>query len=515
MLDKTIAKNDLFASKKFLKYLRSHSAVILFLILVLSVFLRVPGLNQSLWFDEVYTTNVGTGTLNQVWKLSLGDTLPPLYFYFMHFWNRLFGDSEISVRMPSMIFSLLSILLAYYIVLRYVNRKTALLVAFFLAVSPTQIWYSQEARPYAALLFFLLLLFLSYSRLNQDCSRPLKWYLAYSFSLFFLVFSHYYALVYLLLISSLCLFKTDRIKWNIFWINTTILTYFILHLALKIRYGILNLGMAHLRSFSFSELWMLFFNWFLLGNMLWQLPFGVKTVETIFKHHSMIFIQFIFALIFLYGLMTNFKEGKNPYRLHIFVFLFALPAFLLILPLIGYPNSYIERSAYMIMPFFFMILAQGITAIRPQRLSLIILLAAIGFNAFITAKYFTAQSNLVSIRKADYKSATDYLFYKGALGENFVVLTSYMGKTIFSYYDQRRPFGSASLSDLIYLDYQEGGIHDIMKNKNIRICYLVEDIYRFNADQQAANLIKGGEFRLVGTESFKGLKIFKFYLKQS
>ncbi|MBM3255837.1 MAG: hypothetical protein FJZ08_06005, partial [Candidatus Omnitrophica bacterium] len=41
------------------------------------------------------------------------DTHPPFYFLVMHFWMRLFSDSALSVRFFSVVFGMISIILAY------------------------------------------------------------------------------------------------------------------------------------------------------------------------------------------------------------------------------------------------------------------------------------------------------------------------------------------------------------------------------------------------------------------
>src|SRR5262249_3515057 len=132
------------------------------LVLISGLMLRLPNLNESIWNDEVWSTHVLIGDLASLYQTAIGDWHPPCYQVFMFGWIRLFGDSELSVRMPSFLLGVSSIPLVYALASRVVERKTALLSSFLLAVSPTHIWYSQEARAYSWLLFFLLLSLIAY-----------------------------------------------------------------------------------------------------------------------------------------------------------------------------------------------------------------------------------------------------------------------------------------------------------------------------------------------------------------
>src|SRR3990167_7167898 len=80
----------------------------LLLILLLSLVLRLISLNQSLWLDEgiqwwAVTTFPFKHLITEYIK---GDFNPPLYHAILYFWVKVFGDSEISLRFPSVLFGL-------------------------------------------------------------------------------------------------------------------------------------------------------------------------------------------------------------------------------------------------------------------------------------------------------------------------------------------------------------------------------------------------------------------------
>lgn len=127
---------------------RSQRILFLF-ILCAGVFIRFYQLGHyDLWYDEAYSVIRST---NIVRYLSRIDThmQAPLYYVFLHIIIRLFGNSEIAIRIPSALASILAIILLYRILKARCSPHTALVGALLCALSPFQLWYAQEARVYS------------------------------------------------------------------------------------------------------------------------------------------------------------------------------------------------------------------------------------------------------------------------------------------------------------------------------------------------------------------------------
>jgi uncharacterized membrane protein len=134
----------------------------IFLILFLSLILRLISLNQSLWLDEATTALVSKMSLaDLITKFMPGDFHPPLYYLLMKGWGSLFGTSEIFLRIPSVIFGVLTIYFIYLIAKKIFDLKTAVVASVLAATSGLLIYYSQETRMYslAALLVTMLVYF--------------------------------------------------------------------------------------------------------------------------------------------------------------------------------------------------------------------------------------------------------------------------------------------------------------------------------------------------------------------
>jgi uncharacterized membrane protein len=67
------------------------------------------------------------------------------------------NDSDVFLRLPSVLFGVGSLPLCYCVARRLTSATPALLTTLVLAIAPFHIWYSQDARMYAQLLFFSLL----------------------------------------------------------------------------------------------------------------------------------------------------------------------------------------------------------------------------------------------------------------------------------------------------------------------------------------------------------------------
>jgi len=117
--------------------------------LAISLILRLISFNQSLWLDEATTALVSKMSLSDIFtKFLPGDFHPPLYYLIMKGWTSLFGYSEISLRIPSVIFALATIYFTYLIGKKLFNKNTGLVASIFVATSGLSIYYSQEARMY-------------------------------------------------------------------------------------------------------------------------------------------------------------------------------------------------------------------------------------------------------------------------------------------------------------------------------------------------------------------------------
>lgn len=117
-----------------------------FALFALFLFLRLYRLGQSeLWYDEVHSANFALQSVDAA-HLSW-------YYVLLKFWVRYLGLSEYALRFPSAIFSFLSVIVIYQLGKTLFDRKTGIISAVFMGLSPFHLWYAQEARDYSLALF--------------------------------------------------------------------------------------------------------------------------------------------------------------------------------------------------------------------------------------------------------------------------------------------------------------------------------------------------------------------------
>lgn len=165
--------------------------MILTLIIFGGVFFRFYRLDfESLIDDEGITCDLTQKSVPQIINDRAGNFHPPLYFLFMRYWVKFFGDSEASLRLPSAVFGSLAIIAVYWLGTLLFGRKTALYTTFLFSFSNFQIYYSKVARMYS--LMVLLTALSMYFFIKVLRSGKTKEMLAYLASTILLIYTHFY-----------------------------------------------------------------------------------------------------------------------------------------------------------------------------------------------------------------------------------------------------------------------------------------------------------------------------------
>lgn len=174
----------------------SKTTLALLAILLVALFLRLYQLEtKSIWLDEATEISIARNGFVQITGLSLLDRNFPLHYLLLHYWMLLFGDSEFSVRLPSALFGLLSVAMLYKVGALLFGKETGLIGAVIMAISGYQVYYSQEARPYAMMLFLALVSFYFFLRLFEG-GKDYRVLAAYVLSAVLLISSHIYGLFF-------------------------------------------------------------------------------------------------------------------------------------------------------------------------------------------------------------------------------------------------------------------------------------------------------------------------------
>ena len=139
---------------------------------------------------------------------------------FLWGWVKLFGWSEFWVKLPFVLMGIGSIYLIYLIGLQWFNRKVSLFSAAFFAVSQFTIFYSQLARPYAAGLFFVLLMAWFWYKIVFEAQKPkLGIYIGFALSAWACSLMQYFSIAQAGLIFLTGLFFLPKERRKAYWLS--------------------------------------------------------------------------------------------------------------------------------------------------------------------------------------------------------------------------------------------------------------------------------------------------------
>ena len=135
------------------------TALLLVIILALAFGLRLAGLGrQSLWYDEGVSAYLTTLPVGEMLRWTAEDIQPPLYYALLAGWTQLFGRSEAALRWPSVLFSLLTVGLAWLAGLAYGLLLFAVARGIIFTAMPSDMLQISAAQLLVAHLIYGLLL---------------------------------------------------------------------------------------------------------------------------------------------------------------------------------------------------------------------------------------------------------------------------------------------------------------------------------------------------------------------
>ncbi len=147
---------------------------------------------NSLWYDEAYDLAIAydNSFLDTIFYYRPWDTHPPFFFPVVHLWMRLFGETELPVRMFALVVGVTTLVPLYALARHWFKAEVALTGTLLLAVSSLHLGWSQSDRPYG---WMTLLTLISMGLLWLAIEQPRQsWrWLTYGLSASVLFYTHY------------------------------------------------------------------------------------------------------------------------------------------------------------------------------------------------------------------------------------------------------------------------------------------------------------------------------------
>jgi hypothetical protein len=150
---------------------------------------------HSLWYDELLELDIVQGPFMDIGHKLIGHAAMPLDYVLLHGWITL-GRQDSWVRFPALLFGVMAIPLMYVLASRLINKSAGYSAAFLLTISAFAVRYSQEARPYALLLFLVMITFLGFWQVYRTHRR--RYWVMAVVGMVGAALTHYFAIFLLL-----------------------------------------------------------------------------------------------------------------------------------------------------------------------------------------------------------------------------------------------------------------------------------------------------------------------------
>jgi 4-amino-4-deoxy-L-arabinose transferase-like glycosyltransferase len=380
-------------------FVRKHGWLLL--ILLVAFILRIKGLTrQSLWLDELHTMNEADPSISwaEMFRyLKCCDPHPPLQFILARLSFGIFGHTEFTARILSVVAGTVSVYAMYLLGKALLSRRLGLIAATLTCVNYYNLFYSQEARCYIFAFLFAALSFTWFIKMMKQPGRNnMILYAAFTLCL---LYSHYYSLFVLasqVLLLILFLFlesgkeRKSLLKWFSFSGLIIIIGYlpwlpFLKTTAELKSFWITNIPPTFLQDF--------FFEYF--GN-------------------AAILKPFLLLLVFLFVVRVSLHIAREKTPRHnplVFGFVMIIAWYLTVL-LVPYIRSLLvvpmlyPRYTIVALPAVLLLLAYSIelfnnTLLRSVMLVLFVVLS-LG-HLFFVQKYYK------EVSKTQFREMTDYI----------------------------------------------------------------------------------------------------------
>ena len=398
----------------------------IFLIIILGIALRLIFINKpdGLWNDEyiswiIAATPFSDGFINAV----KSQCHMPFYYLYLKFFMTFFGQSDLLLRLTSVLAGVLSIPIMYFVG-KEKDENTGLTCAGFSAISSFLIYYSQEVRIYAILFLFSALSLLYTIKCIKNPNK--QNFILYVISNFLILFTHTIGFVFVffnLIILSINLFKQFKKVITTVWISIFAGGILLTPLIFKIfTTKSFSQWWGH---FSISKIGFLFTYYFspVLTNL--------TNAPDNFLYAPKLALFMILPAIIAIGCIIK-ALYKNKINIQLFLLFISTITILIIASLIG-KLVFITKYSIEIYPILIYLASFGINSINNKILknSLIIVYCLISIGYILLHPYSAPK-----MRRAEgHKIMTDILSRMDLKKDDMIVLEYYPQNRFEKYFD--------------------------------------------------------------------------------
>jgi mannosyltransferase len=276
---------------------------------------------------------------------------PPLFEIILHLWIKVFGISELSVRVLPMLFSSASVMFIYLIGRDFFTTRVALLASLLFTFSTMQIWYAHDCRVYSLFLLLTLSSFYLFFTLLKEGGLSRKHSLGLILINVLLIYAHYFGLFVWLLQGIIILAFHFR--------NKKLLLQFI---GIMIGSSLLYLPQVFSLYERFSDS---------AGNGTWLAPpVGLESLYNMiwsFSNAPLTAVLCITLLVVALGKFLIFSKNQQAHRPILYLCIWFVFPFLSMFVLSYSIPMFLDRYLIYITPAFYLLLAISLSFLLPGK----------------------------------------------------------------------------------------------------------------------------------------------------
>ena len=466
----------------------------IFLIILLSILLRIINLNQSLWLDEATQAILSQGSIYSIISQRGVDFHPPLSYLITHFWMKI-GTSDIWLRLLSVIFGVGTVWITYKLTKVLFDKNIALLSTILLAVSPYHIYYSQEIRMYSEAAFFAILsiyflhLFLTKSKIVYSTG--------YILSTVALLYTHYDGsfLILAQLLYILNVYKKrlrDFILYQvvIFILYIPWIPQFITQLKNGLSVGEYLPGWQHVLSLPFIKA---------LPVTFFKFSFGRIDIE---DSLSFLILTVSILAIVVFVLFKSFKNFRDK-KYKLVALWFFIPIISVLIISFRIPLNQPFRILY-VLPAFCILLSLGIYNLKRFKLVALIILIFVNLGG-LTLYYVNPKYS-----REDWRRASEFIL-KNINDDSQVIFAWSQPFPPYTWYaNNRRGLGAVTKFPATKIEVEK----KLIKIINKKDIYLFEYLQALSDPQKLVQeVIEEKGFKKSEVFDFRGVGFIDHYVK--
>ena len=484
----------------------------LFLITLFGLLIRLTAINkpEGLWNDEYISWFISTKPLFvEFIQAIFKNCHMPFYYIYLKFWCFCFGNSDIALRISSVLPSILGIITMFFVGKNLKDEKTGLLCAALTSFSGFMIYFSQEVRFYSLLFLFSALAVLLFLKLLEKQSY-LNYLLFYIINLM-IMFIHTIGFVFVFfnfLILFIYLKKQNKISYKqiggIVGATFVAMIPFVPFLYKTLTASYISQFWS---DFSFTKLFFVFADYVSpIQINLVNTPINVSTL--LFRNNVFNWGYVIFAVIPLFiailGIISAFLKKNEKINLLATIGI----ATLLVMIAASSMGKIVLITKYTMefYPIFIAITAFGLYSIKPEflRKTLIFSLFAITLTYLFISEYAPQKikrveghklvANLVAEAKLNPNDRILLLYYDSDRFGKYMSTDDYVIESITKYNFQYRLIFNPPLHTEVVKNGKKIFLSSFQNASN-------DYFNQYLQDRFFSNMKKGDKFALISLNS--------------